>query len=129
MLMVVVAIAALGMAIGVTLKRSSEFRALAEEQADSEQMSLAYADEGRGETGDPQRVVRGEQMAAYHQGLRIKYERAQPVIRGWPSSLTRRCPIQLHQGSKTDCRREWLMNLLSFTFPSSKSLIFAKQQA
>jgi hypothetical protein len=75
-LIAVVAIAALAMAIAVMLKRSNEFRAIAEEQADSEQMSLAYADEGRGETGDPQRVARGEQMAAYHQKLRIKYERA-----------------------------------------------------
>jgi hypothetical protein len=75
-LMAVVAIAALAMAMGVMVKRSNEFRALAEDQAESEQMSLAYADEGRGETGDPQRVARGEQMAAYHQKLRIKYERA-----------------------------------------------------
>ena len=79
MLMGVVAIVALVTAIAVMVKRSNEFRALAEEQADSEQMSLAYADEGRGgrgETGDPQRVARGEQMAAYHQKLRIKYEKA-----------------------------------------------------
>jgi hypothetical protein len=75
-LMVLVALAGLAMAVATLVKRSTEFRALAEEQADAEQMSLAYADEGRGEGGDPQRVARGEQMAAYHRELRIKYERA-----------------------------------------------------
>jgi hypothetical protein len=76
MLMALVAIAALIMAGGVLVKRSSEFRALAEEQADSEMASLEYAGDARGERGDPQRVARGEQMAAYHRELRIKYERA-----------------------------------------------------
>jgi hypothetical protein len=76
LLMAVVAIVGLAMAAAVMAGRSNEFRAMAEEQADSEQMSLAYADEGRGERGDPQRVARGEQMAAYHRALKIKYERA-----------------------------------------------------
>src|SRR5262245_11372892 len=76
MLMALVAIAALIMAGAVLLKRSSEFRSLAEEQADSEMGSLEYADDARGERGDPQRVARGEQMAAYHRELKIKYERA-----------------------------------------------------
>jgi hypothetical protein len=102
-LMAVVAIAALAMAMGVMVKRSNEFRALAEDQAESEQMSLAYADEGKGETGDPQRVARGEQMAAYHQKLRINTN-GPLVIRGWRSSLTRRCPTRRHQYAKTDCR-------------------------
>ena len=76
MLMALVAIAALMMAGAVLVKRSSEFRALAEEQADSEMASLAYSDDARGARGDAQRVARGEQMAAYHRELRIKYERA-----------------------------------------------------
>jgi hypothetical protein len=76
MLLALVAIAALIMAGAVLVKRSSEFRALAEEQADSEMASLEYADDARGQRGDPQRVARGEQMAAYHGELRIKYERA-----------------------------------------------------
>jgi hypothetical protein len=68
--------AGLAMAGAIMVKRSSEFRALAEEQAEAEQTSLAYADDARGAGRDPQRVARGEQMAAYHRGLRIKYERA-----------------------------------------------------
>jgi hypothetical protein len=75
-LMALVAIAGLIMAGVMLVKRSSEFRASAEEQADAEMMSIAYADEARGERGDPQRVARGEQMAAYHRKLRAKYERA-----------------------------------------------------
>jgi hypothetical protein len=76
MLMALVAIAALIMAGAVLVTRSSGFRAVAEEQADSEMVSLEYADDARGERGEPQRVARGEQMAAYHHELRIKYERA-----------------------------------------------------
>ena len=76
MLMALVAIAALIMAGVVLVKRSSEFGALAEEQEESEMASIEYADDARGESGDPQRVARGEQMAAYHRELRIKYERA-----------------------------------------------------
>ena len=76
MLMALVAIAALIMAGVLLVKRSSEFRALAEEQADFEMASLEYADDARGASGDPQRVSRGELMAAYHRELRIKYERA-----------------------------------------------------
>jgi hypothetical protein len=74
--MVIVAIAGLAMALAIMVRRSGEFRALAEQQADAEQMSLSYADEGRGANGDKQRVARGEQMAAYHRELRLKYERA-----------------------------------------------------
>jgi hypothetical protein len=74
-LMAVVAIACLAMAGAVLVKRSMEFRALAEKQAFNETMSRAYADEGRGPTGDKQRVARGDQMAAYHRELKIKYER------------------------------------------------------
>ena len=74
-LMILVAIAALIMAGAVLAKRSMDFRALAEEQADSEMASLEYVDDARGEHGDPQRVARGEQMAAYHRELKIKYER------------------------------------------------------
>jgi hypothetical protein len=74
-LVVIVAIIGLAMAVVTMVRRSSEFREIAEEQADSEQMSMAYADEGRGKNGDGQRVARGEQMAAYR-ALRIKYERA-----------------------------------------------------
>jgi hypothetical protein len=74
--MAVVAITGLVMALAIMARRSGEFRALAEEQADAEQMSLSYADDARGEGGDRQRVARGEQMAAYHRNLRIKYERA-----------------------------------------------------
>jgi hypothetical protein len=73
-LMALVAIAGVAMAVAVMARRSNEFRALAEEQADAEQMSLSYADDARGENGDPQRVTRGQQMAAYHRELRIKYE-------------------------------------------------------
>jgi hypothetical protein len=73
--MVLVAIAGLAMAVAIMARRSSEFRDLAEQQADAEQMSLAYADDARGAGGDAQRVARGEQMAAYHRGLRLKYER------------------------------------------------------
>jgi hypothetical protein len=71
-----VAISALIMAGAVLARRSSEFRAIAEEQADSEMASLEYADDAKGESGDPQRVARGERMAAYYRELRIKYERA-----------------------------------------------------
>jgi hypothetical protein len=74
--MVIVAITGLAMAVAIMARRSSEFRALAEQQADAEQMSLSYADEARGENGDKQRVARGEQMAAYHRELRLKYEHA-----------------------------------------------------
>jgi hypothetical protein len=76
MLMVLVAIAGLAMAGAIMVRRSTEFRALAEEQADAEMMSMSYADDARGEGGDSQRVARGEQMAAYHRELRAKYERA-----------------------------------------------------
>jgi hypothetical protein len=75
-LMALVAIAALSMAGMVLVKRSSDFRGLAEEQADSEMASLEYAADARGEGGDPQRVARGEQMAAYHRALKSKYEQA-----------------------------------------------------
>jgi hypothetical protein len=71
-----VAISALIVAGAVLARRSSEFRPIAEEPADSEMASLEYADDARGESGDPQRVARGEQMAAYYRELRIKYERA-----------------------------------------------------
>jgi hypothetical protein len=71
-----VAVVALAMAVAIMLKRSGEFRAQADEQADAEQMSLSYADEARGPNGDRQRVARGEQMAAYHRALRLKYEQA-----------------------------------------------------
>jgi hypothetical protein len=74
--MAIVAIAGLAMAGTILVNRSNEFRVLAEEQADAEQMSLSYADDARGENGDRQRVARGEQMSAYHRDLRIKYERA-----------------------------------------------------
>ena len=76
LLMVLIAFAAVAMAATVMARRSGEFRALAEEQADAEQLSLSYADEARGPTGDRQRVARGEQMAAYHRALRVKYEQA-----------------------------------------------------
>src|SRR5262245_48929852 len=75
-LMALVAIAGLALAVAIMVKRSTEFLALAEEQAEAEQTSLAYADDAGGEGGDPQRVARGEQMAAYHRKLRMKYERA-----------------------------------------------------
>jgi hypothetical protein len=64
------------MAGAVLVKRSSDFSALAEERGDSEAASLEYADDAGGEREDPQRVARGEQMAAYHRELRIKYARA-----------------------------------------------------
>jgi hypothetical protein len=76
MLMALVAIAAFAMAGVMMVRRSNEFRAITEEQADAERASMEYADDARGERGDPQRVARGEQMATYHRGLRIKYERA-----------------------------------------------------
>jgi hypothetical protein len=75
-LMVLIALASLAMAVAIMVKRSAEFRAIAAEQADAEQMSHAYADDARGEDGDRQRVARGEQMAGYHRELRIKYEQA-----------------------------------------------------
>jgi hypothetical protein len=74
--MVLVAIAGLAMAVATLVKRSNEFRALAEEQAEAELTSVGYADDARGEGRDPQRVARGEEMATYHRALRIKYERA-----------------------------------------------------
>src|SRR4051794_22208990 len=58
------------------VRRSGEFRALAEEQADFEAGSLEYADDARGERGDPQRVARGEQMAAYHRALKAQFSLA-----------------------------------------------------
>jgi hypothetical protein len=75
-LMAVIALAGLTSGMAIMVKRSLAFRARADQQADSEQMSRAYADDARGERGDPQRVARGEQMAMYHGQLRIKYERA-----------------------------------------------------
>jgi hypothetical protein len=57
-------------------KRSNEYRAVAEEQAEAEATSLSYADDARGPEGDPQRVARGEQMAAYYKALKLKYQRA-----------------------------------------------------
>jgi hypothetical protein len=74
--MAIVAIVGLALAVADMVRRSNEFRELAEEQADAEQMSQSYADEARGEHGDRQRVARGEQMAMYHKALRIKFERA-----------------------------------------------------
>jgi hypothetical protein len=76
LLMVAVAIVGFAMAGATLVRRSNRFRALAEDQAEAEAMSLAYADDARGEGGDQQRVARGEQMADYHRKLRIKYERA-----------------------------------------------------
>jgi hypothetical protein len=76
LLMAVVAIVGLVIAAAVLARRSNEFRALAEEQAEAEATSLGYADDARGPDGDPQRVARGEQMAAYHGALKLKYERA-----------------------------------------------------
>jgi hypothetical protein len=75
-LMALVMIAGLILAVAVMLKRSSDFRVLAQEQEEAELTSMGYADDARGEGGDPQRVARGEQMAAFHRRLRIKYERA-----------------------------------------------------
>jgi hypothetical protein len=75
-LMAAIAVVALALGLATMLKRSADFRALAAEQADAEAMSLSYADEARGANGDRQRVARGEQMAAYHRALRIKYEYA-----------------------------------------------------
>ena len=74
--MALVAILALAIWLGVMLKRSHDFRVLAAEQAEAEQLSMAYADEARGMNGDEQRVARGEQMAAYHRALKEKYDRA-----------------------------------------------------
>jgi hypothetical protein len=74
-LMVGVAIIGLVLAMAVMVRRSGEFREMAEQQAEYEAGSLAYADDARGERGDPQRVVRGEQMAAYHRALKAKYAR------------------------------------------------------
>jgi hypothetical protein len=76
LLMALVAIAGLALAAAIMAGRSAEFRARAEHQAESEALSRAYADEARGPGGDGQRVARGEQMAAYHRALRLKYERA-----------------------------------------------------
>ena len=130
MLMAVVAIAALVMATAVMVKRSSEFRALADEQADSEQMSLAYADEGRGETGDSTACCARRADGGVSSGIedQIRTGAAALSVAGRRARPTGARSGSI-QGSKTACRREWLMNLLSFTFPSSKSLIFAKQQA
>jgi hypothetical protein len=75
-LMVAVAVVALALFLAVMLRRSYEYRERALENAEAEQLSMSYADEGRGEHGDPQRVARGKQMAAYHRALRIKYESA-----------------------------------------------------
>ena len=75
-MMVAVCVLAVALFTAVMLRRSYEYRERALENADAEELSLSYADEGRGENGDPQRVARGEQMAAYHRALRIKYERA-----------------------------------------------------
>src|SRR5258708_3462243 len=74
-LLLVLAIIGLVLATVVMVRRSGEFREMAEQQADYEAGSLAYADDARGEGGDPQRVVRGEQMAAYHRALKAKYAR------------------------------------------------------
>jgi hypothetical protein len=52
-----VAIAALMMAGAVLVERWSEFRARVERQADFEMASLEYADDARGQRGDPQRVA------------------------------------------------------------------------
>jgi hypothetical protein len=76
LLMVAVAIVAFAMAGATLVRRSNRFRALAKDQAEAEVMSLAYADDERGEGGAPQRVARGEQMADCHRKLRIKYQRA-----------------------------------------------------
>lgn len=75
-LMVVVAAAGLIMAAVVMARRSREMSIRAEQQAVAEQLSLSYADDARGRNGDPQRVALGEQRAAYHKALRMKYERA-----------------------------------------------------
>ena len=88
-LMALVAMAASAMAVVTLGKRSMDFRALAVERRFNEIMSKLYADEGRGTTGDEQRVARGEQMATYHRGLKIKYERAS-WIPGSPFIQTRR---------------------------------------
>ena len=45
LLMVLIEFAALAMAVAIMARRSGEFRALVEEQADAEQLSLSYADE------------------------------------------------------------------------------------
>lgn len=74
--MAILAILALGLGLWIMKQRSDEFRLLAAEQAEAEQLSMAYADDARGPGGDPQRVARGEQMAAYHRDLRLKYESA-----------------------------------------------------
>ena len=76
LLMAILAIAGLATAGAVMAKRSNEYRAVAEEQAEAEATSLGYADDARGPDGDPQRVARGEQMAAYHKALKLKYQRA-----------------------------------------------------
>ena len=74
--MVAVAVVGLLLASAIMLRRSREFGSRAEEQADFEAGSLEYADDARGERGDRQRVERGELMATYHRGLKLKYERA-----------------------------------------------------
>lgn len=71
-----VALTAVALAALVMIRRSNDFRAMAVEQRDTEELSMSYADDARGPSGDRQRVARGEQMAAYHRALRLKYERA-----------------------------------------------------
>ena len=94
LLMALIAFAALAMAVAIMARRSGEFRALAEEQADAEQLSLSYADEARGPTGDRQRVA-GRADGRLPPGAAVNRP---PGIPGSPSRPTRRSPSR---------RREW----------------------
>ena len=52
-LMVLVPIIGLLMAVAVLVKRSHEFRTIADEQGEPEMTSIGNADDARGEVGDP----------------------------------------------------------------------------
>jgi len=75
-LMILVVLVALALTWPILARRSSQFEALARDQAEAEALSLSDADDARGRDGDPQRVARGEQMAAYHRALKLRYLRA-----------------------------------------------------
>lgn len=75
-LMVGVAVTALALAADQVRRRRADYLGRAAINADAEQMSRAYADDARGPHCDPQRVERGDALAAYHAALRLKYERA-----------------------------------------------------
>jgi hypothetical protein len=74
-LMVLIAIIAIATTLMLMLKRSRDYRVLAEMNAALERESVALASLGK-VNGDSHRVATGNQLAAYHRALWIKYEQA-----------------------------------------------------